>query len=63
MATIKLCDKCGAEIKANQEIFQLTLERVRTYKYEQSWTRYDLCASCAAKLRVWMEIKEEQDGH
>ena len=63
MATIKLCDKCGAEIKPDQEIFQLTLEGVRTYKYEQRQKRYDLCVSCAEKLRVWMEQKEERDGH
>lgn len=61
MATIKVCDRCGAWIMSDQEIFQLALERVRTHKYEQSWERHDLCVSCAEKLRVWMEQKEEQD--
>ena len=62
MATIRVCDKCGAEISKSDERFVVKLERDFTSKYVPVYYWYDMCETCANKVRGWIEAKEEQDA-
>ena len=55
MATKRLCDRCGGEIKPADSV---TYAGMSTYKYEGKLT-HELCPSCAYHLGRWLDGKEE----
>ncbi len=56
MATKKVCDRCGAEIKDISHFAGLS-----TYRYEGSLP-VELCESCAYHLAGWLKGKEKMVG-
>lgn len=57
MATKLICDRCGAEINPMSSV---TYAGVRWFM-EVSDNNYELCVSCAHKLRAWLSGKESED--
>ena len=55
MATKLICDRCGAEINPNSSV---TYAGMRRRKMNGNETDYELCVSCAHKLRAWLSGKE-----
>lgn len=58
MATKLICDRCGAEINPNSSV---TYAGMRRLKMEIS-DDYELCVSCAHKLRAWLSGEENDNG-
>lgn len=58
MATKLTCDRCGAEINPKSSVTHAGMRRHNTNRNE---TDYDLCVSCAHKLRAWLSGKESED--
>lgn len=62
MATIKVCDRCGARINPPSSRTFLRLDdydgAYNPYNKDFEGKAFDLCASCALKLRVWLEDKK-----
>ena len=59
MATKLICDRCGAEINPKSSV---TYAGIRLLlKMEIYDNDYDLCVSCAHKLRAWLSGKENDD--
>lgn len=58
MATKKFCDRCGEEINPK---YSVTYAGVRRGKYDTS-DDYELCVSCAHKLKLWLDGKEGENG-
>lgn len=50
MATKMICDRCGAEINPRSSALFVG---TRIRKYDTTDHDYELCVSCARKLRVW----------
>lgn len=59
MATKLICDRCGAEINPKSSV---TYARMRRHKTNGNETDYELCVSCAHKLRAWLSGKESDNG-
>lgn len=61
MATKLICDRCGAEINPKSSV---TYAGMRRLKMDINDNDYELCVSCAHKLRKWFtgEEGEEMDG-
>lgn len=55
MATKLICDRCGAEINPKSSV---TYAGMRRLKMEMNDDDYDLCVSCAHKLRAWFNGEE-----
>ena len=66
MATKLICDRCGAEINPKSSVTYAGI-RKRKNDINDNWQEmlddYELCASCAHKLREWFKGKKEgNDG-
>lgn len=66
MATKLICDRCGAEINPKSSVTYAGI-RKRKNDINDNWQEmlddYELCASCAQKLREWFKgEKEENNG-
>lgn len=59
MATIKMCDKCGAVIKSLIDVDVIRIAPA----YPAEIETIELCKECAQRLREWLKLKEDQDGH
>ena len=59
MATKKICDRCGAEINPPGSV---TYAGIRFIKYDISDEEYELCVSCAHKLRKWLSGEKEAEN-
>lgn len=59
MSTKLVCDRCGAEINPKSSV---TYVGIRLLKMEIYDNDYDLCVSCAHKLRAWLSGKESDNG-
>lgn len=59
MATKLICDRCGAEINPKSSVIYAGTRR---FKMEINDDDYELCVSCAHKLRAWLSGKENDDG-
>lgn len=59
MATKLICDRCGAEINPKGSV---TYAGTRLLKMEIYDNDYELCVSCAHKLRAWLSEKESDNG-
>lgn len=55
MATKRICDRCGAEINPMSSV---TYAGMRRFKMEVCDNDYELCVSCAHKLRAWLSGEE-----
>lgn len=55
MATKKVCDRCGADINPPTSVTYAGMRRV---KNDISDKDYELCVSCAYKLRKWFDVVE-----
>lgn len=54
MATKRVCDRCGAEISPVSYITYAGMRRIKT---EVNNEDYELCVSCAYKLRKWFNME------
>jgi hypothetical protein len=52
MATKRVCDRCGAEINPPNSV---TYAGIRRVKNDINDIDYELCVSCANKLRKWFK--------
>ena len=59
MATKRVCDSCGAEINLPNSVTYAGMRRV---KNEINDNDYELCVSCAHKLRKWLNGEENDNG-
>lgn len=59
MATKRICDRCGAEINPPSSV---TYAGMRRIKAGVNSVDYELCVSCANKLRKWFNGEEENNG-
>ena len=59
MATKKVCDRCGAEINPYNSV---TYAGMRRIKADANTEEYELCVSCAYKLRKWFNGEENGNG-
>ena len=56
MATINVCDKCGAVIKST-----INVEVIRIVPaYPAEIETIELCKECAHRLREWLKLKEDR---
>lgn len=56
MATKRVCDRCGAEINPYNYV---TYAGMRRIKNDINDNDYELCVSCAHKLRKWFNGEEK----
>lgn len=54
MATRRVCDRCGAEIKPYNPVTYAGMRRV---KNDINDNDYELCVSCAHELRKWFNME------
>lgn len=59
MATKMVCDRCGAEINLSRTITYAGMRRIKTDINDHD---YELCVSCANKLRAWFTGEDAEDG-
>ena len=59
MATKRVCDRCGAEINPS---ISVTYVGIRLFKTGINDKDYELCVSCAHKLRKWFNGEEKDNG-
>lgn len=59
MATKRICDRCGAEINPYNSV---TYAEMRRVKGDINDKDYELCVSCAHKLRIWFNGEDDKDG-
>jgi hypothetical protein len=59
MATKRVCDRCGAEINPPNSV---TYAGMRRTKNDINDNDYELCVSCAHKLRKWFNGEEKDNG-
>lgn len=59
MATKLIYDRCGAEINPMSSVTRAVM---RPHKMNGNETYYDLCVSCAHKLRTWLSGEENDNG-
>lgn len=57
MATKRVCDRCGAEISPFNPV---TYAGMRRTKNDINDNDYELCVSCANKLRKWFNGEEKE---
>lgn len=57
MATKLTCDRCGAEINSKSSVIYAGTRRFKMKINDD----YELCVSCAHKLRAWLSGKENDD--
>lgn len=50
MATKRICDRCGAEINPPSSVTYAGIQRI---KNDINDNIYELCVSCAVKLKEW----------
>lgn len=55
MSTKRVCDRCGAEISPPNSV---TYAGIRRIKNDINDNDYELCVSCACKLRKWFNGEE-----
>lgn len=60
MATKRVCDRCGAEINPFNSVTYAGMRRV---KNDINDNDYELCVSCANKLRKWFNGEENDVVH
>ena len=60
MATKRVCDRCGAEINPYNSV---TYAGMRRIKNDINDNDYELCVSCAHKLRKWFNVEENDVVH
>ena len=60
MATKKICDRCGAEINPPSAI---TYAMIRRSQIDIPDEEYELCASCAQRLREWFNGGKDGDDN
>ena len=48
------CDMCGAELENHGRRYVMSLAKLPTVRLVGSMSRYDLCETCAARLKVRM---------
>lgn len=56
MATIKICDRCGAAINPAASVTCVNVGRTENAIYPCAQTK-ELCVSCAYHLREWLQNK------
>lgn len=59
MATKIVCDRCGAEISPFNSVTYAGMRRIKNVINAND---YELCASCANKLRKWFNGEEKDNG-
>ena len=59
MAPKLICDRCGAEINP---MSSMTYVRIQQLKMDVDDNDYELCVSCAHKLRAWLSGEENDNG-
>lgn len=59
MAIKRVCDRCGAEINPCNSV---TYAGMRRIKADANTEEYELCVSCAHKLRKWFNGEENDNG-
>ena len=59
MATKRVCGRCGAEINPPNAVTYAGIRRIKTDINDND---YELCASCAYKLRKWLNGEEDDNG-
>ncbi len=59
MATKTFCDRCGEEINPRNSV---TYAGVRQVKRGVNIEDYELCVSCAHKLKLWLKGKKGENG-
>lgn len=59
MATKRVCDCCGAEINPPNSVTYAGMRRIKTGVNTED---YELCVSCAHKLRKWFNGEEKDNG-
>lgn len=57
MATKRVCDRCGAEINPPNSVTYAGMRRVKTDINDND---YELCVSCAHRLRKWFSAPCEE---
>lgn len=72
MATKLVCDRCGAEINPMSSVTYVGMQQLKmssmTYvgiqqlKMDVDDNDYELCVSCAHKLRAWLSGEENDNG-
>ena len=55
MAMKRICDRCGAEINP---IHSVTYAGVRKLRNDINDKDFELCVSCALKLRSWLNMED-----
>lgn len=58
MATKMLCDRCGEEINPKSSVTYAGMWRYRVTGNENN---YELCVSCAHKLKLWLNGKKGEN--
>lgn len=58
MATKRVCDRCGAEISPFNSV---TYAGMRLFKTDINDNDYELCVSCAHRLRKWFNGEEKDN--
>ena len=58
IATKRVCDRCGAEINPPSSV---TYAGMRMIKAGVNSVDYELCVSCANKLRKWFNGEEDDN--
>lgn len=56
MATIKMCDKCGAVIKS---VIDVEVIRIAP-AYPAEIETIELCKECTQRPREWLKLKEDR---
>ena len=59
MATKTFCDRCGKEIDSRSYV---TYAGMRQIKVGINTEDYELCVSCAYKLKLWLNEKKTNFG-
>lgn len=59
MATKRACDRCRAEINPFNSVTYAGMRRVKNDINDKD---YELCVSCAHKLRKWFTGEENDNG-
>ena len=60
MATIKICDRCGAKINPKSSAVYVTVKDVKGCAIGQTET--ELCCSCSMQLREFLRPVTKKEG-
>ena len=58
MATKMFCDRCGEEINPRNSVIYAGMRRL---KMDINDDDYELCVSCAHKLKLWLNGKKGEN--